>query len=375
VKPEAKQLYPRTMRNATAQRNGIDTIGRRCYGPHSAKMKKHKCFRSHPGCIYALVTLFLFAAPQLRRQSSASNFSVASANKTKIIIDTDIGDDIDDAFALGLALNSPEAEILGITTAWGDTQLRARLVDRLLTETGNITIPVAEGIPTKSKTPFSQARWAQAGPPLKPHRAAVDFLLEQIRQDPGAITLVGIGPLTNVGAAIDRDLATFKKLNRVVIMGGSIRKGYDDLGFTPDRGPQPEYNIYSDIPAAQKLFTSGVPLYVMPLDSTQLKLDETKRALLFRQATPLTDALTLLYHHWGQQTPTLFDVMAVAYVLDPALCPTQPLHIEVDKDGLTRTDTSGAPNASACLASDSDQFFRFVLPRLMRSTAQIRATR
>jgi purine nucleosidase len=103
----------------------------------------------------------------------------------------------------------------------------------------------------------------------------------------------------------------------------------------------------------------------MPLDATQLKLDEVKRAFLFSQGTPLTDALTLLYHEWGQQTPTLFDVMAVAYVLEPQLCPVQPLHIEIDKDGSTRP-TDGAPNASACLNSDSERFFHFLLPRLMK---------
>jgi purine nucleosidase len=288
----------------------------------------------------------------------------AQTAMTKIIIDTDIGDDVDDAFAVGLALASPELEILGITTAWGDTRLRARMVDRLLQETGNANIPVAEGIVTQSKTPFSQARWAQRGP-TKSHPAAVDFLLSQIRARPGEITLVAIAPLTNIGAAIDRDPAAFKKLKRVVLMGGSIRKGYGDLGYLPDRGPQPEYNIYSDVPAAQKLFASGVPIYMMPLDSTQLKLDEEKRALLFAQGTPLTDALTLLYQEWGQQTPTLFDVMAVAYVLDPSLCPVQPFQIIVDKDGFTRTGNA-APNASACMESDSDRFFHFILPRLMR---------
>jgi inosine-uridine nucleoside N-ribohydrolase len=292
-----------------------------------------------------------------------------SATRIKIIVDTDIGDDVDDAFAVGLALASPELDVVGITTAWGDTGLRARLVDRLLSETANTHIPVAEGIPTQSKTTFSQARWAQSGPPSRPHPAAVDFLLGQLEQHPGEITLVAIGPLTNVGAAIDRDSGAFKKLKRVVLMGGSIRKGYDDLGYTPDRGPDPEYNIVSDIPAAQKLFTSGVPIYMMPLDSTQLKLDEEKRELLFRRGTPLTDALTLLYHQWGQLTPTLFDVMAVAYVLDPGLCPAQPLDIVVDRDGFTRTGR-GTPNASACLASDSDQFFHFVLPRLLRSARQ-----
>jgi purine nucleosidase len=310
-----------------------------------------------------LVTVACLVASVAQGQSKPVPTSAA---KTKIVIDTDIGDDVDDAFAVGLALQSSELEILGITTAWGDTRLRARLVDRLLAETGNANIPVAEGIPTHSKTPFTQARWAHVAPSQRSHPAAIDFLLGQIRQNAAEITLIAIGPLTNVGAAIDRDPATFKKLKRVVLMGGSIRKGYGDVGYLPDRGPQPEYNIVSDIPAAQKLFASGVPIFMMPLDSTQLKLDEEKRALLFSQGTPLTDALTLLYHEWGQQTPTLFDVMAVVYVLEPSLCPTQPFQVIVDKDGYTRTGT-GAPNASACLASDSEAFFRFVLPRLLRA--------
>ena len=298
-------------------------------------------------------------------QSPPAAPSASPTAKTKIIIDTDIGDDVDDAFALALAVTSPEVEILGVTTAWGDTRLRARMTDRLLAETGHADIPVAEGIPTQSKTRFSQARWAEGGPAPKNHPQAVDFLLRQIAQHPGEITLVAIGPETNIGAAIDRDAATFKKLQRVVLMGGSIRRGYGDLGYTPDRGPQPEYNIYCDVSAAQKLFASGVPIFMMPLDSTQLKLDEVKRAILFAAGTPLTDSLTLLYHEWGQQTPTLFDVMAVAYVIEPQLCPVQALRIEVDKDGSTRP-TDGPPNASACLNSDSERFFHFLLPRLTK---------
>lgn len=315
--------------------------------------------------------LFLLATPSRSQtfflQTQPASPSAVALAKAKIIIDTDIGDDVDDAFAVALALSSPEVEILGITTAWGDTRLRARLTDRLLAEGGRADIPVAEGIPTQSKGRFSQARWAEGGP-TKTHPQAVDFLLRQIAQHPGEITLIAIGPETNIGAAIERDPATFKKLQRVVLMGGSIHRGYDDLGYTPDRGPQPEYNIYSDVSAAQKVFASGVPIFMMPLDSTQMKLDEVKRAILFAAGTPLTDALTLLYHEWGQLTPTLFDVMTIAYVLEPQLCPVTPLHIEVEKDGLTRP-TAGSPNASACLDSDSERFFHFLLPRLMKPTA------
>jgi|SRR5689334_20561057 len=290
------------------------------------------------------------------------------AGPDSILIDTDIGDDVDDAFAVGLALQSPELKIEGISTAWGNTALRARLVRRLLAETSQTAVPVAVGIATKSPSPFTQARWAERGPAPDSRVSAPEFLLQQAAAHPGEITLVAIGPLTNIGAAIDRDPATFRKLKRVVLMGGSVRKGYGDLGFFPDRGPEAEYNIHTDIPAAQKLFRSGVPIYMMPLDSTQLKLDEVKRAILFGQGTPLTDALALLYHEWGQQTPTLFDVMAVAYALDANLCPATPMHIDVTDDGFTR-ETSGAPNASVCLSSDSDKFFHYVLPRLMRKPA------
>jgi purine nucleosidase len=282
----------------------------------------------------------------------------------KVIIDTDIGDDIDDAFALALAVRSPEVNILGVTTTFGDTELRAKLADRFLAEIGRPDIPIAAGSPTQTSNPFTQRHYAEGGHFAKAsHANAVDFLLEQIRRNPGEITLIGIGPLMNVGAAIDRDAAIFRKLKRIVIMGGSINRGYGDTGYGTPHPPQAEWNIVNDIPSAQKLFASGVPLYVMPLDSTQLKLDEVKRAFLFRQGTPLTDALTLLYHQWGQQTPTLFDAMAVSYAVNPKLCPVEPLHIRVDEKGFTRAEP-GPANAQVCLESSPDQFFRFFLDRI-----------
>ena len=314
-----------------------------------------------------LMSLLLPSA--VRAQADPPQTAAKSVASDTVLIDTDIGDDVDDAFAVGLALQSRELKIAGISTAWGNTALRARLVRRFLSETGRAQIPVAEGVVTKSPSPFTQARWAERGPAPDSRVSSPEFLLQEAAAHPGEITLVAIGPLTNIGAAIDRDAVTFRKLKRVVLMGGSIRKGYGDLGFFPDRGPEAEYNIHTDVPAAQKLFLSGVPIFMMPLDSTQLKLDEVKRAILFSQGTPLTDALTLLYHEWGQQTPTLFDAMAVAYVLNPDLCPVTSMHIEVTGDGFTR-ETPGAPNASVCLFSDSDAFFHFVLPRLMHKAAR-----
>ncbi len=282
----------------------------------------------------------------------------------KMIIDTDIGDDIDDAFAIALALRSPELEILGVTTTFGDTEARARIADRLLGEAGRADIPVLAGAPTKTSNVMSQRRYGQRGSLGKvSHANAVDFIVEQIRKYPGQITLVGIGPLMNVGAVIDKDAATFRKLKRVVIMGGSIECGYGELWFCPERGPDAEWNIVNDIDSAKKLFQSGVPLYVMPLDATQLKLDETKRAYLFRQGTPLTDQLTLLYHEWGQETPTLFDPVTIAFIVNPKICPVEPMHITVDDKGFTRRE-AGEPNAQVCLKSDEGAFFRLLIGRI-----------
>lgn len=287
----------------------------------------------------------------------------------KVVFDTDIGDDLDDAFALALAVSTPKLEVVGVTTAWGDTELRARLVARFLDQTGHGGIPVAIGPRTASKSPFTQDRWAERFPkPAGGWADGLDLILNAIRQSPGQVTLISVAPLSNVGALIDKDPATFRLLKQVVIMGGSIRRGYGDLGYTPNHGPDPEYNILLDIPSARKLFASGVPIYAMPLDSTQLKLDEVKRGALFSQGTRVTDTLMQLYAQWTQSTqsptPTLYDAMAVAVTIDPRLCPTQPMRIDVDDKGYTR-EVEGKPNAQVCLRSNSDQFFRFYFATLL----------
>lgn len=310
--------------------------------------------RLRQGWVFLLVLFF-----------SLSSLLVAQETRQKVIIDTDIGDDIDDAFALALALSSPEFEILGVTTAWGDTQLRARVVERMLCETGTDNIPIAAGVSTESKLVMDHAPWARSfWKPVTHYGPAVDFILEQIRKYPNQITLLAIAPLTNVGELIERDPDSFRKLKRVVIMGGSVYRGYNDLGYTPSHGPDPEYNIMSDIKSARRLFSAGVPLYVMPLDSTQLKLDEVKRELIFRDSTPLTDALTLLYHQWGGETPTLYDPVAVSFALQPQLCPTKPMRLEVDDKGYTRP-VSGTPNAEVCLDSNEHDFFHVYMTRIL----------
>jgi inosine-uridine nucleoside N-ribohydrolase len=319
------------------------------------------------------LVLFCAAASGQQGQQAAPT-SQRPAESQLAIIDTDIGDDIDDAFALALALRSPELNLLGITTAYGDTELRARLLDRFLSAVGESDMPVASGVPTAHGNVFTQAVYAGRIPKVT-YADGVGFLLDQIRAHPGQITLIAIGPLFNVQAAIERDPDTFRKLRRVVMMGGSIYRGYDDGKTGAHRPADAEWNIKCDPAGARALLASGVPVFMMPLDSTQIHLETGDREAIFSHGYPLTDQLTLLYHQWLAGTeghpaaPTLFDPVAVAYAVHPELCPATPMHLEVDEKGFTRPVEGAAPNAQVCLQSDEKGFLSLLLGRILNETA------
>lgn len=286
----------------------------------------------------------------------------------KLIIDTDIGDDYDDIVTLAAALASPEVDVLGVTTVVGDSALRARLARRFLDLAGRDDIPVAIGAALRTGAPFTHRRWAHGGPALTGGEPeAVDFLLERIAADPGRITLLAIGPLTNLAAALERDPAVFRRLERIVLMGGSVRRGYRDMAWAAEGKPSPEYNILSDVAAAQAVFEAGVPLAVAPLDATMVALDELKRQFIFTRSTPVTDALALTYIQWsasaGRLTPILFDAAALAFAIDSSMFKVERLRLVVDDQGFTR-ETDGPANADVCLGIDEDRFQRWLMPRL-----------
>jgi inosine-uridine nucleoside N-ribohydrolase len=315
----------------------------------------------------AALLLAATSPASLKAQQPAPAASATSSARQLVILDTDIGDDIDDAFALALVLRSPELQLLGVETAFADTELRARLVDRYLKSVGRSAIPVLAGVPGPQTNHFTQAAYARQQPDRK-HGDAVSFLLSQIRLHPGRITLIAIGPLNNIQAAIERDPVTFKKLKRVVIMGGSVDRGYDNnkTGDT-HRPPSAEWNIVCDPAGARALFNSGVPVFVMPLDSTQIHLDHSALGALLAHGSPLTDQLTLLYHQWTGanewRSPTLFDPVAVTYTIRPDLCPATPMRLEVDDAGFTRR-AEGEPNVSVCLKSDEKGFLDLLVNRI-----------
>jgi purine nucleosidase len=316
--------------------------------------------------LFALI-LASCAIPAARSQATPDAAKTPSAPQ-KVIIDTDIGDDIDDAFAIALALKSPELKVLGVTTTFGNTEMRARLVERYLQAVGRSAIPVLAGPMTKTDNAMTQAAYAKRTPE-KRFGDGAEFILREAREHPGEITLIGIGPLFTVEAAIKRDPAAFKKLKRVVIMGGSVYRGYGLDAQGKPKAPEPEWNILNDPAGLRALLASGVPVFMMPLDSTQVPLDVKDREAIFAHGSALTDQLTLLYHEWmggtpnHNPTPTLFDPVAVTYTFRPDLCPAKPLHIDVDDKGLT-TPGNGAPNAQVCLESDQRGFIALLMRRL-----------
>ena len=297
--------------------------------------------------------------------SLAAGRQSSSQSKIPVIVDTDIGTDIDDAFALALILASPELQLLGVTTVSGDTQARARLASRLLWEAGGAwrKIPVYAGEPGTPQ-PIDQARWASAfTSPTLHANGAVDFLRKEINRRPGAITIIAIGELTNVAAVLQSDPSAASKIKRIALMGGSIARGY-----APDSKPEPEWNVKSNPRAAQIVFSSRVPILMAPLDVTaMLQLDAAGRRRVFTQLTPITNALTILYYLWGKETPTLFDPMAVAMLIDPGLCQTEERAIVVDAQGFTHVVEGKPANVTVGMHTGPGEFFEFYLHRVAPS--------
>jgi inosine-uridine nucleoside N-ribohydrolase len=292
-----------------------------------------------------------------------------TATPQPVIIDTDVGDDLDDAFALMVALTDRRLKVIGITTAWGDTRTRVLLVRRLLAALGRNDVVVAQGPATPNAVAFTQRQWALGAADTSPAPDAIEFLRDAARTRPGQVTLIALAPLTNVQALQYRDPAALRDFKQIVMMGGSIHAGYDKGGSIPVAEPSAEYNVASAPRAFAALLGAGVAVKLFPLDSTQLKFDEVRRDRLFAFGTSATDALALLYHQWrlwngwGQITPTLFDVVPVAWMLEPSSCPLTPLRITVDDAGYTRP-SGGEPNVAVCLAVNENAVQHLIMDTL-----------
>jgi hippurate hydrolase len=284
--------------------------------------------------------------------------------KVPVLFDTDIGDDIDDAFALALLLASPEIDLRGVTTAYGDTDTRAWIACRMLDAAGRKDVPVAAGRPAKlDGEPRGQMSYGALVPGVRaPEKeSAVKFLYRQLRAHPGELTLLAVGPLTNISDLLTQHPDCKPWIKRLVIMGGSVRIGYDGKPT-----PEVEWNIKCDVKAAQTVFASGVPLVVAPLDATgTVALGPDARRRVFESRSSLGEPLGTLYKLWGEKTPVLFDPVAAALCVTERFCTMEELCLVVDEKGNTRIG-EGKANACVATAIRGDEFVDWFVGRLAR---------
>ncbi len=299
-----------------------------------------------------------------------------AAGPQKVIIDCDLAGDIDDAFAVSLALASPEFDVLGLVMDHGNTVKRAQVACRLLYEVGREQIPVVVGRPTPSIVGQDQAiagdsqqfAWATGFDRVKPvTQNAADFIIANLRKYPGEVILITLAPVCNLEDVIEKDPGALKLAKRVVSMFGSFRLGYDSSSV-----PSAEWNVRADIRAAKRFVDGGVPIAYVPLDVTVfVKLGEADRQrLLFRQS-PLTNSLCGLYtlwryEPWSAPDPTLFDAVAVGTLLWPDLFTFRPAHVRVTDDGHTVIDEGRPPNGEIATAIRKDEFLRRLMERYLK---------
>ncbi len=270
------------------------------------------------------------------------------ADQHRVIFDTDIGTDVDDILALAVLLGSPEVRIEGVTTVYGDVALRARMVQKLLQLRGVSGVPVCTGVgqPLLGLDPVYWPGHEGVGllddgddlpPPDDVH--AVDFLIRHVLANSGEITLLAVGPLTNVATAIIREPRFASALKRLVVMGGRI-----DISGTS--GGPAEHNIKCDPEAAHVVLASGAPSELVPLDVTlRAVIRQDGVDALRARGTPYHEALAdqvARYPGFVERGGSTFlhDPLAALAVVQPEWLGWTPYHVDIELAGrLTRAMT------------------------------------
>lgn len=283
-------------------------------------MRIWKCFRviTSEASMRVLSLFVLFAG-------------LASAQKPiPVIFDTDIGDDIDDALALALALQSPELDVRLVTTVVDDVDNRTRLAWKELGLYGRHDVAIATGAAQplldpmrNAPAPQFQLLTASDIMPEQGRRRAADAIIEILMRSPEKMTIIPVGPLTNIALALRLEPHIREKIERIVLMGGAFKL------LTP------EYNIQRDRAAAEIVFSSGVSVTAVGLDVTlKCKLEGADLDRLRNADNPASRFLMKLIELWQSgnpgQFPTLHDPLAVASVIRPTLIETQAGSVQVE---------------------------------------------
>jgi inosine-uridine nucleoside N-ribohydrolase len=276
----------------------------------------------------------------------------------KIIIDTDPG--VDDAFAILLALNSPELQVLGLTTVFGNVAVETSANNALiLADFAQYDVPVFKGMaqPLKKelegypdfvhgKDGFGNINWPASESKLQDQNA-VDWMAQTIKENPGEITLVPLGPLTNIGALIQQYPEVVGLVKKVVLMGGAVY-------FPGNISPVAEANIYNDPDAADAVFAANWPVYMVGLDVTSQVLLTKDRTGRIADANP--GAGTLLHKSADfyidfyrgavqEEGCYMHDPLTVAYLINPDLVEFSRGSVRVLTEGYGLGQTTFAPEA------------------------------
>jgi inosine-uridine nucleoside N-ribohydrolase len=308
-----------------------------------------------------------------------------------VLVDCDPGQD--DAIALLFALASPELELLGVTTVAGNQTL-AKVTDnaiRVLELAGRGDVPVAAGADRPLARELVTAADAHGetgldGPELPPARGqpvdrhAVDFLAERVLSAGRPVTLVALGPLTNVAVLVAERADAAQKLDRVVLMGGAIAEG--------NMTASAEFNVWVDPEAAARVFESGLDVTMVGLDVTNRAVLTPEHADLLRPQGRIGTAVAAMLDFYGAFYRKAYDhggcpvhdAVAVARVAQPELVRTERRHVEVDTSsgicrGRTVIDTRRRmvlPESNAQVAVDIDvrAFVALLLDRLGQLAAR-----
>jgi inosine-uridine nucleoside N-ribohydrolase len=292
-----------------------------------------------------------------------------------VILDTDIGDDIDDTWALGLLLKSPEVDLKLVVTDQGKAPYRAKIIARFLERAGRTDVAVGLGVPV-AKLPdegVTQAAWVQGydlkAYPGKIHEDGVQAIVDTIMKSPQPVTVVAIGPLPTLEAALERRPEIARRA-RFVGMHGSVRRGYGGA-----KDPCPEYNVKANPKACQKVFTAPWDMTVTPLDTCGLvHLRGDKYARVRDSKDPVAAAVIENYRVWAaglkqadkadKESSTLFDTVAAYLSFSRELLKTERLGIRVTDGGMTVIDPAAKVMSVATEWKDMAAFEDFLVQRL-----------
>jgi inosine-uridine nucleoside N-ribohydrolase len=292
----------------------------------------------------------------------------AAQERMKVILDTDPGTDIDDAWALAFVIQHAGFEPLGVTITDADTPARARVACKLLNQAGRGNLPVAVGrqTPTPPGRTDYQFSWAEDFTAVRPvPTSAADFIVEQVKRYPGQVTLIAVGPLQNVADALRKEPRLGEYCKRVVLMSGCIY----GTAAEPAK-PRPEWNVVASTADAQLVYGAGLPLTIVPLDATtRVQLQEAERDRVRRPRSPLTTALEALYRLWlsgPNARMTLHDQLAVAEAASPGTFfgKQENLRLRVDDQGYTRIDPERGKAVTVCLEPKRDAFMEYYIGEL-----------